>query len=109
MIVPFSVTDFIERAAAVYGERVGVVDEPDQPAESLGRLTYAEVHELSRRQAAKLDELGIEVGERVNLPDDLIPADARVEIDAKTAAGYFTPGPIPDAAQLRDTVGRGLQ
>jgi fatty-acyl-CoA synthase len=65
MIVPFSVTDFIERAAAVYGERVGVVDEPDQPAPSLGSLTYAELHDLSRRQAAKLDELGIEVGDRV--------------------------------------------
>ena len=65
MIVPFSVTDFIERAAAVYGDRVGVVDEPDQPADSLGTLTYAEAYELSRRQAARLDELGIEVGDRV--------------------------------------------
>ncbi|MCW2736132.1 AMP-binding protein [Nocardioides sp.] len=65
MIVPFSVTDFIERAAAVYGERVGFIDEPDQPAESLGSLTYAEAYELSRRQAARLDELGIEVGDRV--------------------------------------------
>ena len=65
MIVPFSVTDFIERAAAVYGDRIGIVDEPDQPAESLGSLTYAEAYELSRRQAARLDELGIEVGDRV--------------------------------------------
>jgi acyl-CoA synthetase (AMP-forming)/AMP-acid ligase II len=65
MIVPFSVTDFIERAAEVYGERVGFIDEPDQPAESLGSLTYAEAYELSRRQAARLDELGIEVGDRV--------------------------------------------
>ena len=29
MIVPFSVSDFLERALGVYGERVGVVDEPD--------------------------------------------------------------------------------
>ncbi len=65
MIVPFSVSDFIERAAAVYGDRVGFIDEPDQPAESLGSLTYAEAYELSRRQAARLDELGIEVGDRV--------------------------------------------
>ena len=36
MFVPFSVTDFIDRAATVYGERVGVVDEPDQPAPSAG-------------------------------------------------------------------------
>jgi hypothetical protein len=33
----------------------------------------------------------------VNIPDELIPADARVEMDAKMAAGYFTPGAVPDA------------
>ena len=68
MIVPFSVSDFIDRAVQVYGERVGVVDEPDQPASPLGaggELTYAELGSLARRQAAKLDELGLEVGDRV--------------------------------------------
>ena len=65
MFVPFSVTDFIDRARTVYGERVGVVDEPDQPAPSLGGVTYAELAALARRQAAKLDELGLEVGDRV--------------------------------------------
>jgi GTP cyclohydrolase II len=34
---------------------------------------------------------GIEIGERVPLPPDLVPDDARVEIAAKKAAGYFTP------------------
>jgi GTP cyclohydrolase II len=33
---------------------------------------------------------GINIIERVPLPDELIPADATVEIDAKKAAGYFT-------------------
>jgi fatty-acyl-CoA synthase len=65
MFVPFSVTDFIDRARTVYGERVGVVDEPHQPAPSLGDLTYAEVAALARRQAARLDELGLEAGDRV--------------------------------------------
>ncbi|SDE31134.1 AMP-binding protein [Nocardioides lianchengensis] len=65
MIVPFSVSDFIDRAVQVYGERVGAVDEPDQPAPSQGELTYAEIGALARRQAARLDELGIDVGERV--------------------------------------------
>ncbi|MBI3693144.1 MAG: hypothetical protein HY239_21420, partial [Mycolicibacterium aromaticivorans] len=51
----------------------------------------------------------IEVGERVNIPDELISADARVEIDAKMAAGYFTPGPVPDAAELKKAKGRGLE
>ena len=52
---------------------------------------------------------GIEVGERVRIPDDLIPADARVEMDAKMAAGYFTPeGKGPDADELKKQKGRAL-
>jgi acyl-CoA synthetase (AMP-forming)/AMP-acid ligase II len=65
MIVPFSISDFIDRAVTVYADRTGVVDEPDQPADSLGTLTYRELGDLARRQAAKLDELGISVGDRV--------------------------------------------
>jgi acyl-CoA synthetase (AMP-forming)/AMP-acid ligase II len=65
MLVPFSVSDFINRAAQVYGDRVGVIDEPDQPAPSLGSLTYAEIKALAVRQAARLDELGIGFGDRV--------------------------------------------
>ena len=65
MLVPFTVTDFLNRAATVYPDRVGAVDEPAQPADSQGELTYAEIADLAQRQAAKLDELGIGVGERV--------------------------------------------
>lgn len=65
MIVPFSVSDFIDRAVQVYGERVGIVDEPDQPAPSLGAMTYAEVGARARRQAAMHDKLGLDVGDRV--------------------------------------------
>ena len=65
MRVPLTVLDFIERAELVYGDRIGVVDEPDQPAESLGELTWAEVARLARAQAAGLDALGVAHGERV--------------------------------------------
>jgi len=65
MHVPFSVNHFLDRAVGVYGERVGVVDEPVQPAASQGEVTYAEMGALARRQAARLDELGIGVGDRV--------------------------------------------
>lgn len=65
MIVPFSVNDFIDRADAVYGERTGIVDEPQQPADDLGSLTYAEARALGRRMAARLDQLGLEPGDRV--------------------------------------------
>ena len=40
--VPFTVADFLNRAVAVYGDRVGVVDEPGVVG-SLGALTYAEM------------------------------------------------------------------
>ncbi|MDO7867129.1 AMP-binding protein [Nocardioides jiangxiensis] len=65
MFVPFSVRDFLDRAETVYADRVALLDEPDQPAPPLPRLTWREVADLARRQAAKLDELGIEPGDRV--------------------------------------------
>ena len=65
MFVPLTVSDFLDRAEQVYGARTGVVDEPDQPAPSLGSLTYAEMATLARRQAAHLDRLGVAPGERV--------------------------------------------
>ncbi|MBC7307536.1 MAG: AMP-dependent synthetase, partial [Dietzia sp.] len=65
MFVPLSVRDFLDRAVTVYGDRIGVVDEPDQPAPSQGQLTYRQLGDLARRQAAKLDQLGVGVGERV--------------------------------------------
>ncbi len=65
MRVPLTIADYLERAALVYPDRVGVVDEPDQPAASWGELTYGRVAELARAQAAALDALGIARGERV--------------------------------------------
>jgi GTP cyclohydrolase II len=49
---------------------------------------------------------GIAIDERVPLPDAMIPPDARVEIEAKIAAGYF----VGDGRRLdyAGTVGRGL-
>jgi GTP cyclohydrolase II len=50
----------------------------------------------------------IEIGERVEIPESLVPTDARVEIDAKLAAGYHSGGAAPDAAELAVPKGRGL-
>ena len=41
---------------------------------------------------------GIEVVERVPIPAELVPPDAQVEIEAKKAAGYYTPEGPPDAS-----------
>jgi fatty-acyl-CoA synthase len=65
MQVPLTIADHLERAALVYPERIGVVDEPDQASPSWGSLTYRRVSELARAQAAALDELGVARGERV--------------------------------------------
>ena len=51
---------------------------------------------------------GIEVGRRVDIPAELIPADAQVEMEAKKAAGYFTPGDVKGKDDLKKVKGRGL-
>lgn len=65
MKVPLTVSDFLDRAELVYGQRLAVIDEPDQPAASWGALTWAQVAERARAQAAGLDALGIGPGERI--------------------------------------------
>src|SRR5436305_3956744 len=65
MRVPLTTRDFLDRAELVYGDRVGVVDEPDQPAPSLGEVTYRELARRGRAFQAGLDALGIGQGERV--------------------------------------------
>jgi len=49
---------------------------------------------------------GITIGDRVRIPEELVPADARVEIDAKVAAGYFTDGAVPGEVELAKVKGR---
>src|ERR1700752_308564 len=53
-----------------------------------------------------LTSQGIEIVERVPIPDALVPADAQVEIAAKKAAGYYTTDPQQD---LTNPVGRSLE
>ncbi|KAI8052784.1 GTP cyclohydrolase N terminal-domain-containing protein [Thamnidium elegans] len=49
---------------------------------------------------------GIPIIERVPIPDELVPADSRVEIDAKIASGYFTSGSVMTDAELSNVKGR---
>ena len=74
-------------------------------------LGIRRIHRLVSMSNLKYDAIvgsAIEVGERVKLPDELIPADARVEMDAKKAAGYYCDGEVTDAQQLAATKGREL-
>nr|WP_315206989.1 GTP cyclohydrolase II [uncultured Albidiferax sp.] len=77
----------------------------------LNWLGIRKIHRLVSMSNMKYDAItraGIEVVQRVNIPEHMIPADAQVEMDAKMAAGYFTPGAVPDAEELKKAKGRGL-
>lgn len=55
-------------------------------------LGIRRIHRLVSMSSDKYEAItssGIEVIERVPIPDELVPADAQVEIQAKMAAGYF--------------------
>ncbi len=63
---------------------------------------------MSNMKHGALTAQGIEVVERVPIPDELIPADARVEMDAKVAAGYFSTEAAVPTEELAVAKGRGL-
>src|ERR1700693_2462433 len=55
-----------------------------------------------------LTSQGIEIVERIPIPDDLVPPDAHVEIAAKKAAGYYSPE-APQPQDLVNSLGRPLE
>ena len=66
MKVALTVSDFIDRAALVFPDRIAVVDEPGVPG-SVGSLTYKNVAARARGMAAALDRMGVKQGERVGI------------------------------------------
>jgi GTP cyclohydrolase II len=62
---------------------------------------------MSNMKYDALVRQGIEIVQRVPIPEDRIPEDARVEMDAKKAAGYFSEQ-TPDADDLKLARGRAL-
>lgn len=65
MFVPLTIRDHLERARLVYGNRIGIFDEPNQPAEPLANLTYGEFAAKAKAMAKGFEELGVEQGGRV--------------------------------------------
>ena len=49
---------------------------------------------------------GVEIGERLDIPAELIPEDAHVEMEAKKAAGYFSSEAPKEAKELDEIKGR---
>jgi GTP cyclohydrolase II len=64
---------------------------------------------MSNMKYEAITKSGIEVVERVPIPEDLIPQDAQVEIEAKKAAGYYTPGVVLDTLGLAEIKGREME
>jgi GTP cyclohydrolase II len=96
--------------AATYFERTecvaGVQDARFQQLmpDVLHWLGITRIHRFVSMSNMKHDALvaqGIDVIERVAIPDGLIPGDASVEIEAKKAAGYYAPPPKPPAKGKR--------
>ncbi len=65
MKVALTINDFLDRAVAVYPERVAIVDEPDQPAAPMKTITYGELGDIRRQMGVAMDKMGIGMGERV--------------------------------------------
>lgn len=74
----------------------------------LGIKTIDNFASMSNMKYDAIIKTGIKIKNRIALPDDLIPQDAAVEMDAKKAAGYFTEQDIPTAKDLENTKGRAL-
>jgi GTP cyclohydrolase II len=78
--------------------------------DALHWLGVSKIDRLVSMSNLKHDALvaaGIKIGERVPLPPELVPEDAQVEIEAKKAAGYFTPDGVTE--NLESVVGRDLE
>ncbi len=67
------------------------------------------LHSMSNMKYDAIAKSGIEVINRISIPDELIPADAQVEMEAKKAAGYFTDGEVKSTDDLGKVVGRNLE
>lgn len=74
----------------------------------LGVTVIDEFASMSNMKYDAITKAGISIKNRVSLPDELIPGDASVEIDAKKAAGYYSENAAPDACELAKPKGRSF-
>lgn len=66
------------------------------------------LHSMSNMKYDAIVKSGIEVVNRVSIPEHLIPQDAQVEIEAKKAAGYFNKGDKKTVEDLKSVKGRKI-
>jgi GTP cyclohydrolase II len=86
-----------DRAASYFASTEGVAGVRDMRfqelmPDTLHWLGITHIDRFASMSDMKINAVrdqGITIGETVALPEDLVPADARVEIEAKVAAGYL--------------------
>ncbi|EPX83152.1 Acyl-coenzyme A synthetase/AMP-(fatty) acid ligase [Rubellimicrobium thermophilum DSM 16684] len=88
----------IDRHAARHGERTAIIWEPDDPAEPVRRISYAELLEQVCRMAGVLRQHGVGKGDRVVIYMPMIPeaayamlACARIGAIHSVVFGGFSP------------------
>ncbi len=105
-------------SAATYFERTECVAGVDDARfqefmpDCLHFLGIRKIHNLHSMSHMKYDAIvssGIEVANRISIPDELIPKDAKVEMEAKKAAGYFNVGPKKTQDDLKKVKGRNIE
>lgn len=67
------------------------------------------LHSMSNMKYDAIVKSGIEVVNRVSIPEELIPPDAHVEMEAKKAAGYLNQGPQKSQNDLQKVQGRKIE
>lgn len=100
-------SDYFERTECVAGVQDARFQElmPDT-LHWLGVTRIDRFVSMSNMKYDAIVKSGIVIGERVTIPEDLIPADAKVEIEAKKAAGYYSE--TGAATDLSSVAGRKL-
>jgi GTP cyclohydrolase II len=86
-----------DRAASYFASTEGVAGVRDMRfqelmPDTLHWLGITHIDRFASMSDMKINAVrdqGITIGETVALPEELVPADARVEIEAKVAAGYL--------------------
>jgi len=67
------------------------------------------LHSMSNMKYNAIVGSGIKVINRISIPEELIPADASVEMEAKKAAGYFSNEPKKTEDDLKKVKGRNIE
>ncbi len=81
---------------------------PD-PLHFFGITTIHNLHSMSNMKYDAIVKSGIKVINRISIPDELIPHDAQVEMEAKKAAGYFNTEKPKSADDLKKVKGRNIE